>query len=60
MARELRQHYFASVTYTDEQVGRLLGQVDTSGYADDTIVMMFGDHGWQLGKYAPHLLSYYQ
>ena len=57
MARELRQHYFASVTYTDEQVGRLLGQVDTSGYADDTIVMMFGDHGWQLGM---HLLSYYQ
>jgi iduronate 2-sulfatase len=43
MARELRQHYFASVTYTDEQVGRLLGQLDDSGYADDTIVMFFGE-----------------
>ena len=43
MARELRQHYYASVTYTDEQVGRLLGQLDDSGYAEDTIVLFFGE-----------------
>lgn len=45
-AKELRQHYFAAVSYTDEQVGRVLTALDEGGYAKNTIVILFGDHGW--------------
>jgi iduronate 2-sulfatase len=50
-ARELRQHYFAAVSFADEQVGSVLTALDTNGYSQNTIVMFFGDHGWQLGEH---------
>ena len=42
---ELRQAYLACVSYVDAQVGRLL-----DGIADDTIVLLWSDHGWHLGE----------
>jgi|EP01047_Picozoa_sp_COSAG01_P026211 iduronate 2-sulfatase len=50
-ARALRQHYFGAVSYTDEQVGRVLNAVQSNGFALDTITILFGDHGWQLGEH---------
>ena len=51
-ALEVRRHYAACVTYADAQVGRLLERLDQSGTAEDTIVLLWGDHGWHLGEHA--------
>lgn len=44
------QGYLASVAYADEMVGRLLDQLAKSEYAKNTIVVLWSDHGWQLGE----------
>ena len=50
-ARRLRHGYFACVSYVDEQVGRLLNKLDEMGLRDNTIVVLWGDHGWKLGEH---------
>jgi iduronate 2-sulfatase len=50
-ARRLRHGYFASVSYIDAQIGRLLDQLDHLGLAQNTIVVLWGDHGWKLGEH---------
>ena len=47
---EAIQAYHACVTYTDHQVGRLLGALDESPYSDNTIIVLFSDHGFHLGE----------
>ncbi|XP_054755099.2 iduronate 2-sulfatase-like isoform X1 [Lytechinus pictus] len=47
----LRQNYYAASTFMDYQVGRLLNVLEESGFADNTIIMFVGDHGWQLGEH---------
>lgn len=44
------QGYLASVAFADEMVGRLLQNLANSSYADNTIVVIWSDHGWQLGE----------
>jgi len=44
------QGYLASVAFADEMVGRLLENLAKSTYADNTIVVLWSDHGWQLGE----------
>ncbi len=51
-SEEVRRHYAACVTYADAQVGRLMEQLKASGEADNTIVVLWGDHGWHLGEHA--------
>ena len=51
-AIEVRKHYAACVTYADAQVGRLLERLRETGAADNTIVVLWGDHGWHLGEHA--------
>jgi arylsulfatase A-like enzyme len=48
--REAVQGYLASISFADAMVGRLLEALDASVYADNTIVVLWSDHGWQLGE----------
>lgn len=51
MARTLIHGYYACVSYTDAQIGRVLDELDRLKLADDTIVVLWGDHGWNLGEH---------
>lgn len=51
-ALELRKHYAACVTYVDHLVGQLLESLERSGAATNTIIALWGDHGWHLGEHA--------
>lgn len=50
-ARKLVHGYHACVSYTDALVGKLLSELDRQGLRENTIVVVFGDHGWKLGEY---------
>jgi arylsulfatase A-like enzyme len=51
MAKELIHGYYACVSYMDAQVGRVLAELETLGLAENTIVVLWGDHGWNLGDH---------
>jgi iduronate 2-sulfatase len=51
MARTLIHGYYACVSYTDAQMGRVLAELDRLGLRDDTVVVLWGDHGWNLGEH---------
>lgn len=51
MALTLIHGYYACVSYTDAQVGKLLDELKRLGLADDAIVVLWGDHGWNLGEH---------
>ncbi|MCP5109444.1 MAG: sulfatase, partial [bacterium] len=44
------QGYLASIAYADMLVGRLIDALEASPYASNTIVVLWSDHGWQLGE----------
>ena len=50
-ARKLRHAYYASVSYTDAQVGKVLDELKELGLAENTIIVLWSDHGWHLGDY---------
>ncbi|MBN2577811.1 MAG: sulfatase [Pirellulales bacterium] len=50
-ARQLIRGYYASVSFVDALVGRLLDELDRLGLHDNTIVVLFGDHGFHLGDH---------
>lgn len=50
-ARILKQGYYASVSYVDAQIGKLLTSLEDMGLAENTIVIIWGDHGWKLGEH---------
>lgn len=44
------QAYSAAITFADAQVGLVLDALEKSPYKDNTIVVLFSDHGWHLGE----------
>lgn len=50
-ARTLRHGYYACISYTDTQIGKMLDALEQEGLADNTIIVLWGDHGWQLGEH---------
>ncbi|WP_237340609.1 sulfatase [Wenyingzhuangia fucanilytica] len=50
-AQEVRKHYAACVTYVDAQVGKILNTLEQTGLSKNTIVVLWGDHGWSLGDH---------
>jgi len=49
--RELIHGYYACVSYIDAQVGKLIDALQEAGVADNTVIVLWGDHGWHLGDH---------
>lgn len=48
--KELWHGYYASTTYSDYQIGKVLKALDSLGLKDNTLVVLWGDHGYHLGE----------
>jgi choline-sulfatase len=48
--RNLVRSYLACTSFVDHQVGRVLEALERTGHADNTIVVVWSDHGWHLGE----------
>ena len=48
----MRRAYYAAVSYADSELGRILDELVDLGIYENTIVVFWGDHGWQLGEHA--------
>tara|TARA_R110002033_G_C3897451_1_gene240070 strand:+ start:87429 stop:88835 length:1407 start_codon:yes stop_codon:yes gene_type:complete len=51
LAKELIHGYYACVSYIDAQIGLVLDELKRLELEDDTIVILWGDHGWNLGDH---------
>ena len=49
--KELIHGYYAAISYMDAQVGILLNTLESLGTLDNTIIVLWGDHGWHLGDH---------
>ena len=49
--KRLLHAYYACISYVDAQVGQLIKALDENGLADNTIIILFGDHGYHLGDH---------
>ncbi|WP_232491813.1 sulfatase [Novosphingobium kaempferiae] len=52
LKRKLVHGYYAGVSYTDAQIGKVLDELERTGLAQNTIVVLWGDHGYHLGDHA--------
>lgn len=49
--RELIHAYYACISYVDAQIGRVLDKLKATGLDKNTVVVLWGDHGWHLGDH---------
>ncbi|MEG1379572.1 MAG: sulfatase [Bacteroidales bacterium] len=50
-AQELIHGYYACISYTDAMIGKVMSALKQKGLADNTIIVLWGDHGWHLGDH---------
>ena len=50
-AKELIHGYYAAISYMDAQLGLVLDALDKKGLKENTIIVLWGDHGWHLGDH---------
>jgi iduronate 2-sulfatase len=50
-ALELKHGYYASLSFTDSNIGRILKHLDKTDKRKNTTIILWGDHGWQLGEH---------
>jgi arylsulfatase A-like enzyme len=50
-ARQLIHGYYACVSYTDAQIGKVIAALEKKGVLNNTIIVLWGDHGWHLGDH---------
>ena len=50
-ARQLIHGYYACVSYTDAQIGKVIEALEKKGVLNNTIIVLWGDHGWHLGDH---------
>ena len=48
--RRVRHAYYACISYIDAQIGRVLNELERTGLSNNTIVVLYGDHGYHLGE----------
>lgn len=51
LAKTLIRGYYACTSYADALIGRLLDELETLDLRDNTIIVLWGDHGWNLGEH---------
>lgn len=49
LSRTLKHAYLASTSYVDAQIGKMIAALEEAGIRDNTIIVVWGDHGWHLG-----------
>lgn len=49
--RKLIQGYYASVSFIDAQIGLVIDELDRLGLRENTVIVLWGDHGWHLGDH---------
>lgn len=49
---KFKQAYFAGVSYSDAQVGKVISELKRLGLDKNTIIILWGDHGWKLGEHS--------
>lgn len=50
-AKELIHGYYAAVSYTDAQIGKVMDELKKKGLDKNTVIVLWGDHGWHLGDH---------
>ena len=50
-AQEIKEAYYATISFVDAQVGRLLDQLEASGLDKNTVVVFTSDHGYHMGEH---------
>ncbi|ARV16851.1 hypothetical protein BTO07_06705 [Polaribacter sp. SA4-12] len=49
--KKLIQGYYASVSFIDTQIGLVIDELDRLGLRENTVIVLWGDHGWHLGDH---------
>lgn len=52
MAKFWRRGYYAAVSYVDSNIGKVLSALEDLGFAENTVVALLADHGYQLGEHS--------